>query len=592
MIEYDKRTLGELFSNPIRGENDSCFTVPRFQRKYEWEKEREVLRLTQDLFDNLGRTYFMGPVIFCSKPDDTSSVEIIDGQQRLVTFALLHRAFVDYVQNRRDAGAFTEDLRPYVEELQSALRSKITRGWMKKREATMRLSKVINKTFRDEIVLDENPGKIEKMRVPAKGEHPSVKRLRAAYVKVFESLGEQCDSLEGEELLNRLRDIAASLEYRQIFLSITVQDYSDAYTIFETINERGRRLTLSDLVKNLCFRKLHDLGEELLDEFENDWDQAESLVSDFGSFIWHVWISRKGTCPKSRVFSEVERAVDRMSGEAVWEFASAMIFDEASWYHSYENPVEEAEASEPAKRRTRLLQMLKAMGATRCYPLLLAIDFAEKKARSISSAQANEMIEAIAALTFWHTGVCESDAKQLEKTYHELAVSTRSIQSQEASEAVARIRSTLYSQFPSASQCRASFTTRTFTNATFVKMALRNMELQCFPGEKALRSDRVVWLEHILPRTPHKDSPWAEVFPDDIERNEYTYRFGNYALLLDRLNERARNSPFSKKKEIYAESQIGLTLKLANAERWDSAAIEQRTQELFEVARKVWPICS
>jgi hypothetical protein len=45
MIEYDKRILGDLLSNPVKGESESSFSVPRFQRKYEWEKENEVLRL-------------------------------------------------------------------------------------------------------------------------------------------------------------------------------------------------------------------------------------------------------------------------------------------------------------------------------------------------------------------------------------------------------------------------------------------------------------------------------------------------------------------------------------------------------------------
>ena len=100
MIEYDKRILGDLLSNPVKGESESSFVVPRFQRKYEWEKEDQVLRLVTDVFDSLGRTYFMGPIIFCSKPGSLD-VKIIDGQQRLVTFAIFYRVFVDYIERRR-----------------------------------------------------------------------------------------------------------------------------------------------------------------------------------------------------------------------------------------------------------------------------------------------------------------------------------------------------------------------------------------------------------------------------------------------------------------------------------------------------------
>ena len=110
MLQNEERTLGDIFDNPVKGERDSYFQVPRFQRKYEWEKERQVLRLLDDIYENLGRNYFMGPLILCSRDGD-SYVEIIDGQQRLITFALFYRALVDYIQTRRNSGAFMEESR-------------------------------------------------------------------------------------------------------------------------------------------------------------------------------------------------------------------------------------------------------------------------------------------------------------------------------------------------------------------------------------------------------------------------------------------------------------------------------------------------
>ena len=65
MLKNEERTLGELFDNPVKGEKDSYFQVPRFQRKYEWRKEDEVLRLIDDIYENLGRSFFMGPLILC-----------------------------------------------------------------------------------------------------------------------------------------------------------------------------------------------------------------------------------------------------------------------------------------------------------------------------------------------------------------------------------------------------------------------------------------------------------------------------------------------------------------------------------------------
>lgn len=588
MLQNQERTLGDIFDNPVKGEKESFLRIPRFQRKFEWEKEKEVLRLIDDVYDNLKRNYFMGPLIFCSGRED-SCIEIVDGQQRLITFAIFYRALVDYIQTRRNSGAFTEETLRFAEQLQNTMRDKIAKGWMKKRHAVIHLSPKIDKFFRDNIVLNEEPDKFDKIVAISKGEHPSARKLAGAYLKIYQTFKDKYDSLTSEELLNALGEVGEALEYRQIFLTITVDNYSDAYTIFEAINERGRRLALSDLVKNLCFRKLAGLGEESLDEFENDWDEADLLVSNFGSFMWHAWISRIGSCPKARVFREMEIHIERMKPDQVWEFASSLIFDESKWYHLYEKPSDIVDDREDFGRYD-YLEQLKIMGATRCYPLLLSIDYALEKAKSMTAKDAAEIIKTITCLTFWHSGICENDAKELEKIYHDLAKRIRGMRHEDREKNVSKILATLYSVFPTMSQCKASFLTRSFSNDSLIRMILSNIELEKYPGEKTLLNNKVVWLEHILPRNPASDSAWIEIFPDDDERTEYTYKLGNYTLLLKKLNEQARNYSFTKKKNKYKDSQIGLTLDLLDLQKWDKDSIDTRTEMLFESAMCKWPI--
>lgn len=588
MINYTDRVLGDLFNNPIKGEHESYFRVPQFQRKYEWEKEKEVGRLIEDVFDNLGRTYFVGPLIFYSDPDELY-VEIIDGQQRLVTFALFYRAFVDYVQKRINEGGFTEDLIEDAREIQHLLKGLIIRGQLKKKEAVVNLSKKIDGFFREEIIVDDYVDKIERLKAEAKGKHPSIKRLVSAYTKLFESLAELCDSLEGMGLLNKLRNICDALIYRQIFITIVVQDYTDAFTVFETMNERGKRLTLSDLVKNLSFNKIHVLGEVLLDQFEENWDVAELLVSDFGSFIWHAWVSRYGTCPKTRIFREIGNYVSKMSPGDVFDFCYALIFDEAPWYHTYENPRVIVESNDTSREKKRYLEMLEAMGATRCYPLLLSIDYCENKG-NINPNQSNEIIKAIACLTFWHSGICGKDAKQLERIYHNLAQKVRKLTKEDSGKSVLNVIDELHKVFPRFDECKSSFITSTFSDDKFIKMMLRTIEATENPGEKALQSDSIVWLEHVLPKNPSLDSAWLEIFPDERERGECTFKLGNCTLLLNRLNVKAKNYPFSKKKEEYGKSDIKLTNDLTSFKKWDAEEVNKRTENLFKLATKIWSI--
>ena len=76
-------------------------------------------------------------------------------------------------------------MRKHVEELQQVKEQNYQR--MDEEKGTvLHLSKVINKFFRDDIILNEDENKIEKLRIGKKGEHPSVRRLRGAYVKIYD----------------------------------------------------------------------------------------------------------------------------------------------------------------------------------------------------------------------------------------------------------------------------------------------------------------------------------------------------------------------------------------------------------------------
>lgn len=70
------------------------FVVPGYQRGYRWT-ELEVTRLLQDVRDSEGATYYLQPIVVRQVGDNRW--ELIDGQQRLTTLALIVRYFKQYV---------------------------------------------------------------------------------------------------------------------------------------------------------------------------------------------------------------------------------------------------------------------------------------------------------------------------------------------------------------------------------------------------------------------------------------------------------------------------------------------------------------
>ncbi|MGO9396186.1 MAG: DUF262 domain-containing protein [Desulfobaccales bacterium] len=61
--------------------------MPAYQREYVW-KEKEVIQLLEDIYDafsnNPESEYFLGSLVVC-KSRAEAKLEVIDGQQRLIT---------------------------------------------------------------------------------------------------------------------------------------------------------------------------------------------------------------------------------------------------------------------------------------------------------------------------------------------------------------------------------------------------------------------------------------------------------------------------------------------------------------------------
>src|ERR1700730_3721162 len=76
--------------------------VPPNQREYSWE-ERQVTQLFQDFAKVISdgeHGYFLGTIV--TIPRISGHLEVVDGQQRLATTAILFAAIRDYLSGRED----------------------------------------------------------------------------------------------------------------------------------------------------------------------------------------------------------------------------------------------------------------------------------------------------------------------------------------------------------------------------------------------------------------------------------------------------------------------------------------------------------
>ena len=107
--------------------------------------------------------------------------------------------------------------------------------------------------------------------------------------------------------------------------------------------------------------------------------------------------------------------------------------------------------------------------------------------------------------------------------------------------------------------------------------------------------DMIISIEHVLPQTGAEGSEWASLFPDPSQRGYWTHRIANLVLLTKRINTRASNWDFERKKTEYFASKDGtslfpLTQGVLQTGRWSVEDLITRQAQLLGKLRAVWAL--
>ena len=257
-------TISEIFSP----DNKIKYIIPKYQREYAWKRE-QVEELLNDLLENQ-EGYFLGTILCVNKTTDTvegSILEIIDGQQRLITISLLYAAiYKRYSEMNNNDDEFKAE----KVNLKNRLMSKY-----KKNQIKLILSSQ-NNNFEDYKAILNEIG-IYKDSVFKKPAKLGNRRLYKTYNYILKRLS----SMSDDEIKSFLDKINFA-----VIVKIEVSNYSDAYTLFESLNNRGLPLSAMDLIKNKLLSEIdkrHKMGKsniDIDDAFEL-WKKITENIEDY-----------------------------------------------------------------------------------------------------------------------------------------------------------------------------------------------------------------------------------------------------------------------------------------------------------------------
>lgn len=550
IANYNKNTIEDLLSK-----KDIKFSVSYFQRDYSWGRN-EWGKLLDDILESLSdrRKHFFGFMTFF-KPDSGNEIQIIEGQQRLATVTILAAVVRDQL--------FEKNIEKWKEIDSQLIKSKDI--YSERSFDRLGLSD-INRDFFREFIQKEGKAKdkIEKMKKEKKLKF-SNRLIRDCYNYFYEKLKNE----------NLLLDILRQATREFIVVTTEVTNLRSAYILFQTLNDRGLDLRLSDLLKTHLLQKS---GEDWKD-IKKDWDYILNLsgIDNMNMFLRHYWLSTKSVVKEDELFDKFSDEIKNR--EHAFKFVKDLK-KEAEIYSSLLNP--ELSNFDGNKVIPELLEdELYVLSKQQVLPLLLAIH------QKFETKNKILVIRSLVSFIFRYLTIGEQENKELERLFSDLSRGIRENKIKNASQVIKELK-------------KKDINNETFKQLFKIKQIKDNKKVvyiltkieQFLSGQKEKFATDIT-LEHILPINPDEECK-KYLIENKLwdDKDELVYRIGNMTLLLEKPNKKAQNrSPITKSKEIYSKhTKLELNKDLKNITRWTYQEIENRQAKFSDYVIKIWKL--
>ena len=533
--------------------------VPANQREYAWEA-KEVNTLLQDFSREIGDndgSYFLGTIV--TIPRGKGVLEVVDGQQRLATTAILLSSIRDYLR-RHDKDLADSIDSEFLTVYNRSIRDRVPR---------LKLNLDDNEYFRSRL------SGLTPLPEPEKSSHRLLQDAFNLCAKHVRAVVAGFDQKEHATVLNRWIDF---IEMRASIILLRVPNAANAYRMFETLNDRGKRVSQSDLVKNYLFGQASDR----LGEVQQKWAYMRGALESMEDgdetidFLRHALTAIRGFVRGADVYEAVQKYA---RGEQPVVSFSANLELLANAFVATHIPDHERWNKHSDSTR-QALEVLNLFDINVMQPLMLAMahKFSERDIeRSLRFCVSLAVRLMIANRT--RTGSVEEG---LADAAHKVFIGDIS----DTKELVAHLKPIT----PTNGQFRVSFEFATVSNRRLARYYLRSLEMEAKgeiePWHIPNNDKGIINLEHVLPEKP--EGNWPQFSDDEVKilRN----RIGNLVLLRASENSDLKSAAFEDKRDIYLNSPYGITSQVGENEGWTPERIVARQRILADLALKAWPI--
>lgn len=568
------------------------FSIPAYQRDYTWTRE-EALQLVDDVAaviedverDGAQTPYFLGTMLLIEPVGGAADgraptpVEVVDGQQRLITLTILFSVLRDMA----DGGAEGPEGR-------SIDRCVAASEWKAGRRAHLAL-RAADETFFATAI--QQPGATRRGQLPGQiGD--SIARRNIEDVRRALRTKMQREFSEGER-----GEFLAFVTSNVRVLVVVSDDFDYAYQIFLTINDRGKRLSVEDIFRGEILgpldREQRLRYEGIIDEMEKYREEAEQTRTKGKTFFSHL--ATIDGWPRRGIIEGLKQAVERRGGPR--RFVAEMFAPMAESYLQIKGGGSLTSDQEVQERLLKL-RWLELHGDDDWVPVaMVGIDRLKGEAGALSPflLHLDRFAHGLLALG------CGREARRR----HYTPILQQMLATSRVPEPATLFAITKSNQ---KAILRNIATRLHIIDPPTARLILLRVDQEISKQSSAaylpfIARDRKdpesFTVEHVCPKGRLEQGDWLRLFPRRSLRERAAECIGNLALVTDAQNRYSGQQDFSDKMALFfpggEPSLFHLTNLIGEERDWDGLAIARRYNLIMTTIREMWslvgaiPVC-
>jgi hypothetical protein len=535
-IKCEKKVIREIFN--------MWYCIPDYQRAYVWDTDqvRDLLDDTISAYrENKEAQYFLGSMVLKINEKSENNVsyteyELLDGQQRITTvfliLACMRDMLTDYPQYQNSLAGFVYQAEDAI--LQQPERMRIIFNIRSDvRDFVNEHIKPLHGTCDDVLLKD---------KMQAKDVNISIRNMANAMLVAHEFLEENKNEIIGylSYFLNKV-----------LMIYVATEELQDAFQLFTVLNNRGVKLSSSDILKA---ENLKELSAADRTSWATRWEEMETYFGeDFDKFLSHIrtiLVKKKQTTTLLKEFDEfvysnqeydrtqkkyVPRTPILRRGKDTFELLY-------SYYHTYQEVFDTDHSVVTGDYEITNYLKLMETGFGADYWIAPVLDYYRKYRRRGFVAFLKALDRKLSA--DWITAATptvrmenvNAILREIEASQDSAALLQSKIFTINKSDFERVINGDIYGR-------------------SFAKYLLLKLDLIYRGSSTPMIPQAIASIEHILPRNPSADSQWVKDF-SEAEREEWTNKLGNLVLISRRKNTSQGNRDYVEKKEKYFEKNI------------------------------------